>query len=149
MSGDLSPAEFRQYGHQLIEWMAGYLENAGQYPALSRSRPGQIAAQLPAAPPQKGEAMETILADFEEIILPGITHWNHPGFLAYFTTTASAPGILGEMLTSTLNVNAMLWRTSPAATELEEVTLDWLRQMLGLPADFHGVLTDGASMSSL
>lgn len=149
MTADLSPDEFRQYGHQLIEWMADYLENVGRYPTLSRSRPGEIAAQIPASPPEQGQPMEAILADFENIIMPGITHWNHPGFMAYFNTTGSAPGILGEMLTSTLNVNAMLWRTSPAATELETVTLNWLLEMLGLPDSFQGVITDGASMSSM
>ncbi|MCI0728580.1 MAG: aminotransferase class I/II-fold pyridoxal phosphate-dependent enzyme, partial [Chloroflexi bacterium] len=115
---------------------------------LSPSRPGEVTAQLPIAPPERPESLETILADFENVILPGLTHWNQPGFLAYFSSSASVPGILGEWLSAGLNVNAMLWRTSPAATELENVTLDWLRQMLGLPAGFHGVITDGASMSS-
>ncbi len=149
MTSDISPDEFRQYGHQLIEWMADYLENGRKYPVLSQSEPGQIAAQIPSSAPEEGETMEAVLADFQNIILPGITHWNHPGFLAYFSTSGSAPGILGEMLTSALNVNAMLWRTSPAATELEEVTLNWLLEMIGLPGLFEGVITDGASMSSL
>jgi aromatic-L-amino-acid decarboxylase len=149
MTLDISPDEFRQYGHQLIEWMADYLENGGQYPVLSRSEPGQIASQISNAPPEQGETMVSIFSDFEKIIMPGITHWNQPGFLAYFNTSGSAPGILGEMLTSALNVNAMLWRTSPAATELEEVTLGWLLEMIGLPDLFQGVITDGASVSSL
>lgn len=149
MTGDLSPDEFRQYGHQLIEWMADYLKNVGRYPPLSQSQPGQITAQLPTSPPEEAEQMETILSDFENVILPGITHWNHPGFMAYFNTSGSGPGILGEMLASTLNINAMLWRTSPAATELETVSLNWLLEMLGLPDSFQGVITDGASMSSL
>ncbi|MFZ0548656.1 MAG: aminotransferase class I/II-fold pyridoxal phosphate-dependent enzyme, partial [Candidatus Promineifilaceae bacterium] len=164
MIGDLPPDEFRQYGHQLIDWIADYLENVGRFPVLSRSHPGEIASQIPDGPPEDGEPMEAILADFENIILPGITHWNHPGFMAYFNSSGSAPGVLGEMLTSALNINGMLWRTSPAATELETVTLNWLLEMLGLPDTrrpdarrpdarrpdaFHGVITDGASMSSL
>jgi aromatic-L-amino-acid decarboxylase len=149
MTGDLSSEEFRQHGHQLIEWMADYLENVGRLPTLSRTTPGQTAAQISVSPPEDGEPLESVLSDFENIILPGITHWNHPGFMAYFNTSGSAPGILGEMLTSTLNINAMLWRTSPAATELETVTLKWLLEMLGLPDSFQGVITDGASMSSL
>lgn len=147
--GEMDIGEFRQGGHQIIDWIADYLANPKAYPVLSRSQPGEIVAQLPPAPPQEPEAMAEILADFENILMPGITHWNHPGFFAYFGITGSGPGILGELLMAALNVNAMLWRTSPAATELEQVTLDWLRQMLGLPADFYGVITDTASISSL
>lgn len=149
MAGDISPDEFRQYGHQLIDWMANYLENISRYPVLSRNEPGQVTAGIPVSPPEEGQPMEDILSDFENVILPGITHWNHPGFMAYFNTSGSAPGILGEMLISTLNINAMLWRTSPAATELETLTLNWLLEMLDLPDTFQGVITDGASMSSL
>jgi aromatic-L-amino-acid decarboxylase len=116
---------------------------------LSRLRPGELRAQLPASPPEKGEALATILADVEGQILPGITHWNHPAFFAYFSITSSAPGILGEMISATLNVNGMLWRTSPAATELETVVLDWLRQLLGQPEGLFGVIQDTASASSL
>jgi aromatic-L-amino-acid/L-tryptophan decarboxylase len=147
--GEMDLDEFRQTGHQIIDWIAEYLANPEAYPVLSRSRPGEITAQLPPSPPQQPEAMADILADFEKILVPGVTHWNHPGFFAYFGITGSGPGILGELLIAALNVNAMLWRTSPAATELEQVTLDWLRQMLGLPAGFHGVITDTASVSSL
>jgi aromatic-L-amino-acid decarboxylase len=147
--GDMNLNEFRRQGHQLIEWVAGYLEHPEHYSVLSRSRPGEIKGHLPATPPSEPEPLETILADFKEIILPGITHWNHPGFFAYFGISGSAPGILGELLIAALNVNGMLWRTSPAATELEEVTLDWLRQMLGLPAELEGVIMDTASISSL
>lgn len=147
--GDMDADEFRRSGHEVVEWIAGYLENPGQYPVLSRSQPGDIAAQLPQSPPEKPESMETILADFQQILVPGITHWNHPGFFSYFAVSGSGPGILGEMLIAALNVNGMLWRTSPSATELEEVTLDWLRQMLGLPDVFRGIITDTASISSM
>ncbi len=147
--GDLPPDEFRRIGHELIDWIADYLENSEQYPVLSRSQPGEIKAQLPASPPVEPESLDRMMADFQAIILPGITHWNHPHFYAYFSNTGSAPGILAEMLIAALNVNGMLWRTSPAATELEEVTLDWLRQLLGLGEGWEGVIMDGASMSSL
>jgi aromatic-L-amino-acid decarboxylase len=147
--GEMNLDDFRHYGHRLIDWIADYLEHPEHYPVLSPSQPGEIKVQLPATPPKQPEAVYQILTDFEKIIMPGITHWNHPGFFAYFGITGSGPGILGELLTAALNVNAMLWRTSPAATELEEVTLDWLRQMLGLPATFDGVIMDTASVSSM
>ncbi len=147
--GEMDREEFRRSGHQLVDWIADYLEHPERYPVFSRVRPGDIASQLPAMPPKEPESMEAILADFQEILLPGITHWNHPGFFAYFGITGSGPGILGELLIAALNVNGMLWRTSPAATELEEVTLDWLRQMIGLPEEFHGIITDTASISSM
>jgi aromatic-L-amino-acid decarboxylase len=147
--GGIDPEEFRKIGKEVIDWIADYLKNAEKYPVFSKVKPGDIKKQLPATPPASPEKMETILADFNRIILPGITHWNHPGFLAYFANSASAPGILAEMLATALNVNGMLWRTSPSATELEELVTDWLRQMLGLPAEFHGVIIDTASVSSL
>jgi aromatic-L-amino-acid decarboxylase len=112
-------------------------------------RPGEIRDQLPRSAPERGESYDAILADFERIILPGITHWNHPGFLAYFAISGSEPGVLAEFLSAALNVQAMLWRTSPAATELEEVTLSWLRELLGLPEEFDGVIYDTASVSTL
>lgn len=146
---DMDPAEFRRLGHQVVDWIADYLAHPERYPVLSQVAPGDVKAALPQTPPTEGEAMDDILADFERIILPGITHWNHPNFYAYFAVSGSAPGILGEMLTAALNVNGMLWRTSPAVTELEEVTLSWLRQMLGLPPDFWGIITDTASVSSM
>lgn len=147
--GDMNLDDFRHYGHRFIDWIADYLEHPERYPVLSPSQPGEIKAQLPTRPPQQPEAVYQILTDFEKIIMPGLTHWNHPGFFAYFGITGSGPGILGELLTAALNVNAMLWRTSPAATELEEVTLDWLRQMLDLPATFDGVIMDTASVASM
>jgi aromatic-L-amino-acid decarboxylase len=141
--------DFRQYGHEIVDWIADYLAHPEQYPVLSPVSPGEVAAQLPVFPPDEAQPMGDILADFEKIVLPGITHWNHPGFHAYFSVSGSAPGILGEMLIAALNVNAMLWRTSPSATELEEVSLDWLRMMLGMDDGWRGVITDGASASSL
>lgn len=131
------------------DWAAEYLANAAEHPVLSRSRPGDLAAALPVAAPEAGEALSAILDDVDRLILPGITHWNHPGFLAYFANTGSLPGVVAELITAALNVNGMLWRTSPAATELEERSLDWLRQMLGLAGFWRGVITDTASMSSL
>ena len=147
--GDMDPEEFRRYGHSAIDWIADYLRDVGSYPVLAPVHPGDVAQKISADAPETGASMDAILADFEEAVMPGITHWNHPGFLAYFGITASGPGIVGEALTAALNVNAMLWRTSPAATELEERTLDWLRQMIGLPEGFHGHLQDTASLSTL
>src|SRR6266699_6490794 len=147
--GDMDTESFRHYGHQVVNWIADYLADVGTYPVLSQNAPGAIRRTLPAHPPVHPEAMEAILADVDRILIPGVTHWNSPGFMAYFSITGSGPGILGEMLCSALNVNAMLWRTSPAATELEQVTLDWLRQMLGLPRPLFGVINDTASSGVL
>ena len=145
----MDPEEFRKYGKEIIDWIADYLKNTEKYPVLSQLKPGEIKNQLPISAPATSESMESILADFNRIILPGITHWNHPGFFAYFANSASAPGILGEMIATALNVNGMLWRTSPSATELEEVVTDWLRQMIGLPSGFQGIIIDTASVSTL
>ncbi|MEX1178622.1 MAG: pyridoxal-dependent decarboxylase [Nitriliruptor sp.] len=148
-TGDMDPDSFRRHGHEVIDWIADYLEGVGERRVLSDVAPGDIAAALPAAAPEGPEAFAATLEDLERVILPGVTHWNHPAFHAYFAITGSGPGILAEALSAALNVNGMLWRTSPAATELEERTLDWLRQMLGLAADWRGVLTDTASVSTL
>ena len=148
-SRDLPPEEFRALAHEVVDWMADYLAGVGDLPVFPNLEPGDVRAALPAEPPEAGEPLERVLADFRDIVVPGLTHWNHPGFFGYYAITGSAPGILGEMLTAALNVNAMVWRSSPAATELEETTTDWLRQMLGLPADFDGVINDTASSSSL
>src|SRR6266566_3173477 len=148
-TGDMDPEAFRHYGHQVIDWMADYLQHASTYPVLAQTAPGAIRRALPGQPPAHPEALEVILADFDHLLMPGITHWNSPGFMAYFSITGSGPGILGEILSSALNINAMLWRTSPAATELEQVALDWLRQMLGLPRPLFGVINDTASSGSL
>ncbi len=147
--GDMSSEEFRRFGHRTVDWVADYLAHVGDYPVLARTKPGELRRVLPPAPPAAPESMERILAEFQSTILPGITHWNHPAFFAYFAITGSGPGILGELLAAALNVNGMLWKTSPAATELEEVTLDWLRQMVGLPAGLMGMVMDTASVASL
>jgi aromatic-L-amino-acid/L-tryptophan decarboxylase len=147
--GDMDPDEFRRFGHLLVDWVADYLSDPGRYPVLSRSKPGEIRRLLPDQPPEEGEPMEAILSDLEAVILPGITHWNHPSFFSYFSITGSGPGILGELLCAALNVNGMLWRTSPAATELEEVVVAWLRRMLGLPESNWGIIYDTASISTL
>ena len=147
--GDMDPAAFRRHGQQVLEWVSEYLENSQRYPVLPRLQPGDIRQALPSSAPEEGEPFEQILADFERIIAPGVTHWNHPGFFAYFAISGSAPGVLAEFLSAALNVQAMLWRTSPAATELEEVALDWLRQLVGLPDGFEGVIYDTASVSTL
>ncbi|HEX2205571.1 MAG TPA: pyridoxal-dependent decarboxylase [Longimicrobium sp.] len=147
--GDMPPEEFRRHAHAVVDWMADYLAGVERYPVLSPVRPGEIATQLPPAAPPEGEDFGAVLRDFERIVVPGVTHWNHPGFHAYFAITGSAPGALGEMLAAALNVNAMLWRTGPAPTELEERVLDWLRQMMGLPDGFHGTIQDTASISTL
>jgi aromatic-L-amino-acid decarboxylase len=141
--------DFRPQAHRLADWIADYLENPERFPVLSRARPGQIRDALPADAPEHGEDFDAIFADFERIILPGITHWNHPGFFAYFAITSSAPGVLAEFLAAALNQQAMLWRTSPAATELEEIALQWLRKLIGLPDGFEGVIYDTASVSTL
>ncbi len=147
--GGMDSEEFRKFGKEVVDWIADYLKNPEKYPVFPQVKPGDIKKQLPASPPSLPEKMDPILKDFNKIILPGMTHWNHPGFHAYFSISGSAPGILGEMLSSALNINGMLWRTSPSATELEEVVLDWLRQMLGLPSEFRGVITDCGSASNL
>ena len=147
--GDLDPETFRRHGHALVDWIAEFLGAPERFPVLARVRPGEVRRALPPAAPDAPEPLEAILEDFERVILPGITHWNHPGFFGYFAISGAAPGILGELLCAALNVNAMLWRTSPAATELEDVVLDWLRQLLGLPAEFRGVIHDTASVATL
>jgi aromatic-L-amino-acid decarboxylase len=148
-AGDIAPERFVEYGKRLVEWVGEYLAHPERFPVVSRARPGEIAAALPASPPRVGESLDDIIADFERVIVPGITHWNHPGFFAYFSISASVPGILAELLTAALNVNAMLWKTSPAATELEDRALDWLRQMLGIDGDWSGHINDTASISTM
>jgi aromatic-L-amino-acid decarboxylase len=141
--------EFRDSGHALVDWIADYLEHAERYPVLARVKPGDIAAALPAAAPEEAEPFDAIMADVERILMPGVTHWNHPGFFAYFAITGSAPGVLADFLSAALNQQAMLWRTSPAATELEAVSLSWLRRLIGLPDAFEGVIYDTASISTM
>jgi aromatic-L-amino-acid/L-tryptophan decarboxylase len=149
MAGDLSRDELISQGRAILDWIADYLEHPERYPVLSRARPGEIRHALPALPPRSSEPLADIVRDFETTIVPGITHWNHPAFFGYFATSSSVPGILAEMLIATLDVKAMLWKTSPAATELEQLVTDWLRQMLGLGDGWFGITTDTASISSM
>ncbi len=144
-----SSRDFRREGAAAVEWVARYLETSGELPVLARVSPGEVRARLPASPPDLGEPFAALLRDLDDVILPGITHWNHPRFLAYFGISGSEPGVLAELVAAALNVNAMLWRTSPAATELEELVLDWIAQLLGLPQGLHGHIEDTASTSTL
>ena len=145
----LDPESFRAQAHRLVDWMADYLAGVAGYPVQPNVAPGEIRARLPAAPPAQAEPFERIVADFERLIVPGLTHWGHPGFFGYFPANTSPPSILAEMLTATIGAQCMSWNTSPAATELEQQMMDWLRQLLGLPADFTGVIQDTASTATL
>ncbi|HRK28292.1 MAG TPA: pyridoxal-dependent decarboxylase [Chitinophagales bacterium] len=145
----MDAATFRQYAHEVVNMMADYLQNIEQYPVKAQVKPGKILAQLPPNAPMQPENMAQILADFTQIIMPGITHWQHPKFFAYFPANSSYPSLLAEMLTATLAAQCMLWDTSPAAAELEERMLDWLKQLTGLPQSWHGVIYDGASTATL
>jgi aromatic-L-amino-acid/L-tryptophan decarboxylase len=147
--GDMNAEEFRRHGHELIDWIASYFERIEELPVLAQIEPGDLKAQLPKSPPQTGEPMDQILRDVDRLIVPALTHWSHPSFFAYFATSTSAPGIFGELLSAAFDSKAMLWRTSPASTELEEVTLDWLRQMMGLDPGLSGIIYDTASVSSM
>jgi aromatic-L-amino-acid decarboxylase len=140
---------FRDDGQAALDWAAAYLERVRELPVLAQVQPGDIRAALPDSPPERGEPFADVLRDLDEVLLPGITHWQSPGFFAYFATTGSEPGILAELLAATLNVTQILWRTSPAATELEVVVMDWLAQLLGLPQGWHGHIEDTASTSTL
>src|SRR5689334_14025256 len=151
----MTPDEFRRHGHAVVDWIADYYSRIESFPVLSQAEPGQIRASLPADPPLKGEPFPAILADIERLILPGITHWQSPNFYAFFPSNASGPGILGDLLSSGLGVQGMLWATSPACTELETLVLDWLVPALGLPEKFlstgtgGGVIQDTASSATL
>jgi aromatic-L-amino-acid decarboxylase len=147
--GDVPTAELRAHGAKLLGWIAEYLEHPERFPVVPSVAPGDVLRSLPPSPPSSGESLERIIGDFESKILPGITHWNHPGFFAYFAISSSIPGILAELLTAALDVNAMLWKTSPAATELEQLTMDWLRQLLGLGVGWFGIINDTASISTM
>jgi aromatic-L-amino-acid decarboxylase len=146
---DLDPEAFRAAAHRVADLMADYLEGVERFAVFPSIEPGSIQPQLPKGPPQGPESLDAILDDYRHLVEPNATHWQHPGFMAYFPTTASGAGILGEMLTAALGQNAMLWRTSPIGTELEIVVVDWLRQAIGLPEGFDGLVTDTASTSSL
>ena len=140
---------FRKYGYEMVDWIAGYFENVRQYPVRSTVNPGDIKSRLPKQPPAESDDMSAIWKDFHDIILPGITHWQHPGWFAYFPANNSPASVLGELLTAGIGAQCMSWETSPAATELEEVVTDWLRQMTGLPEEMKGVLQDTASTATL
>lgn len=140
---------FRKYAHEFADWMADYLEQVENYPVKARVEPGEISGQLPDEAPVNGESMEEIIHDFQNIILPGMTHWQSPNFFAYFPANSSYPSVLAEMLTATMGAQAMKWETSPAATELEEKVMNWLKVMTGLPEYFHGVIQDTASTATL
>ena len=140
---------FRRQAHEIVDWMADYLIQVGNKPVQPTASPGAVRAALPASPPAGAESFERIMEDFERIIVPGLTHWGHPGFFAYFPANNSPPSILAEMLTAAIGAQCMSWNTSPAATELEQVTMEWLRQMLGLPQRFTGVIQDTASTATL
>jgi aromatic-L-amino-acid decarboxylase len=141
--------EFRKNAHELVEWMAGYMENVEKYPVKSVVRPGDIFKKIPDSPPDKPESFSSLMKDFEEIIMPGITHWQSPNFFAYFPANTSPPSILAEMIIATLGAQCMIWETSPAAAELEEKMMIWLRDLIGLPSDFEGVIQDSASTATL
>src|SRR6266568_1473728 len=151
----MTPESFRSRGHAVVDWIADYYQRIESFPVLSQVSPGEIRASLPGEAPQRGEPFEDILSDFERLILPGITHWQSPNFFAFFPCNASAPSILGDLLSTGLGVQGMLWSTSPACTELETHVLDWLVPMLGLPEKFlssstgGGVIQDTASSASL
>lgn len=147
--GDLPAEEVREALHRAADYVLDYLEGVGRYPVMPAISPGEVRASLSARPPECGERLSRLLDDYKALIEPNTTHWNHPGFMAYFAVTGSGGGIVGELLSAALNVNAMLWRTGPAPTELEELACDWVRQMIGLPEGFRGHINDTASISSL
>jgi aromatic-L-amino-acid decarboxylase len=141
--------DFRRAGHEAVDWIAQYLSRLSEYPVLAQVKPGQLLDALPRSAPQQGESFQAILRDFDQVIMPAVTQWNHPRFFAYFACTGSTPAILGEMLAAALNTNGLHWKTSPALAELEQVTLDWLRQWMGLQQGWFGIVYDTASVSSM
>jgi aromatic-L-amino-acid decarboxylase len=145
----MTPDEFRKQAHSLVEWMAMYLENVENYPVKSGVKPGEIFNKIPSSPPEEPEPFENFMRDMDEIIMPGITHWQSPDFFAYFPANSSPPSVLAEMITATLGAQCMNWETSPAAAELEEKMMIWLREMTGLPSSFEGVIQDSASSATL
>src|ERR1044071_6387088 len=145
---DPNSSECRAPGHRIVDWIADYLDNVDQYPVLSRVQPGDIEKQFDTRAHDDGKSYDALLEEFQSKIIPGVTHWNHPAFFAYFSITGSQAGILGEMLCAALNLNGMLWRTSPALTELETLSLRWLRDALGLPSNLFGIINDTASINS-
>lgn len=148
-AADMPPDEFRRAAAEFAAWIARYLEDPNQFPVLPAIKPGELQALLPSQAPQSGESIDAIWSDFQSLILPASTLWNHPRFFSYFAVSSSGPGILAEFLSAALNMNGMVWRSSPAVTELEQVTLSWLRQWLGLPPSFFGIIHDTASLSTM
>src|SRR5437764_13845477 len=142
----MSPDEFRQAAYRHADWIADYLETVRTHPVAAAIAPHDLAAKLPAAAPEQGESIEKIFGDFQSDVFPALTLWNHPRFFAYFSVSSSPASILADLLAATVNVNAMLWKSSPAATELEQVTLGWLRKWLELPEEFFGIIYDTASV---
>jgi len=147
--GDISPEDFRKYGYQVVDWLANYFDKIENLPVLSQVEPDWLKNSLPESAPERGEDFGDVLADMDRLILPAVTHWNHPNFHGLFATSTSAVGVFGEMFTAAFDMKAMLWRTSPASTELEDVVLDWLRQMMDLPEHFEGIIYDTASVSTM
>src|SRR5215203_3613519 len=145
----MQPEEFRRHAHELVDWMADYLDRVSDLPVTPNVAPGDIVRRLPSLPPEEGEPFEQLFTDFQSLVLPGMTHWNHPGWFAYFPGNHSPPSILAEMLTATLGAQCMSWATSPAATELEQQVMAWLGQMIGLPEGYTGVIQDTASTATL
>jgi aromatic-L-amino-acid decarboxylase len=141
--------DFRQAGHQTVDWIAAYLSNVAEMPVLAQTKPGDLLDALPKSAPEKGESFDAILGDFERLVMPAVTQWNHPRFFAYFACTGSTPAILGEMLAAALNTNGLHWKTSPAVAELEQRALDWMRQWIGVPEGWFGIVYDTASTSSM
>jgi aromatic-L-amino-acid decarboxylase len=144
----MDPADFRRLGHDLVDWIADYREHIAERPVMSRVQPGDVASKLPPEPPERAVGLASIIADLDDIVLPGVTHWNHPGFFAYFPSNADLSTVLADLVSSGLGVQGMSWQTSPAATEVEEVVMDWLRQMVDLPETFTGVIHDTASTAT-
>lgn len=147
--GDMPDADFRRFGYEMVDWIADYFERLENFPVLSQNAPNDLKNALPKRAPESGEDFAAIFADVERLILPAVTHWNHPHFHGLFSTSTSKPAIFAEMLAATFDMKAMLWRTAPASTELEETVLDWLRQMMNLPEEFNGIIYDTASVSTL
>jgi aromatic-L-amino-acid/L-tryptophan decarboxylase len=144
----MDPDEFRRLGHELVDWIADYRERVAELPVMSRVQPGEVAALLPTSPPQRGEGLAAIVDELERIVLPGITHWNHPGWFAYFPSNTDLSSVLADLVSAGLGPQSMSWQTSPAATEVEDVVMEWLRQMVGLPETFTGVIHDSASTAT-
>lgn len=145
----MNPDDFRRIGHRLIDWIAEYREKVGELPVMSQARPGELKRRLPASPPERGERLDSLPGELDALVVPGITHWGHPRFFAYFPSNTDLSSVLGDLVAAGLGSNVFSWQTCPAGTELEEVAMDWLRQMVGLPDAFSGVIQDTASTSTL